>query len=124
MAYDSNKGVSMLGAVLTDRMKSVSDMGGQGVDFGEIQADYSLKCNTFSQAIPKTDYSVLLYLTIGATLTSTQSDGKHGGHTSGTGSHSHTIKTPTQLSGLAPGDRVVVVWIGNEAVVIGKATKL
>lgn len=33
MAYDSNKGVAMLGAVLTDRMKNVNGINPQTLDF-------------------------------------------------------------------------------------------
>lgn len=124
MAYDSNKGVAMLGAVLTDRMKNVNGINPQTLDFGAIQADYSLKCNSYSQAIPKTDYSVLIYLTNGAVLTNTASAGKHGGHESGDGSHSHTIATPDTLRALVPGDRVLVAWVNDEAVVVGRVTKI
>ena len=44
--------------------------------------------------------------------------GKHGGHSSGDGSHGHTI-TPPQIK---PGDRVLVAWVMNEACVIDVVT--
>nr|DAV52415.1 MAG TPA: hypothetical protein [Caudoviricetes sp.] len=91
MAYDSNKGVSALGAVLTDRMKEVNGLNPAALDFGQIQGDYSLKCNTYAQAIPKTDYSVLMHLTMGEAI--------------------------------APGNRVLVAWVNNEAVVVGRVSR-
>lgn len=48
----------------------------------------------------------------------TTSGGKHGGHSSGDGSHGHTI-TPPQIK---PGDRVLVAWVMNEACVIDVVT--
>jgi hypothetical protein len=40
--------------------------------------------------------------------------GTHGGHTGGDGSHTHTAAPPQ----LKTGDRVLVAWVQNEAVVI------
>lgn len=127
MAYDSTKGISKLGAVMQERMQKVNGMSPQALDFGVIQTDYSLKTNSYTKAIPKTDYSVLIDLTIGpagGVLTNTLSDGRHGGHESGNGSHSHTIAIPEKLRALAPGDRVLVAWVQSEAVVVGRVVRL
>lgn len=127
MAYDSNEGVSKLGAILQERMQKVGGLTPPALDIGEIQGDYSLKCNNFSKAIPRAEYSVLIYLTTGATgavLTNTLSQGTHGGHTGGNGSHSHTIAIPDKLRAIAPGDRVLVAWVNQEAVVVGRMAKI
>lgn len=47
-------------------------------------------------------------------LAYTISGGSHGGHEGGNGSHTHTAKPPQ----IKPGDRVLVAWVQNEAVVI------
>ena len=60
-------------------------------DFGVIKKDYSLVSNTFPLPIPKKDYSVCRLL---ANLSTNVSGGTHGGHNSGTGSHSHKVVMP------------------------------
>ena len=143
----TNRGVSNLGAVLSERMKK-EGASPLVLDFGQIQDDYSLKTNTFAKPIPKGDYSVCRQLTLGATnghLTYTigggnsgdgthshGSSGTHGGHVSGTGSHTHTnegahvhdVLIPEVMRSIEPGDRVLVAWVQNEAVVIDIVTKL
>lgn len=54
------------------------------------------------------------------------SSGTHGGHTGGDGSHTHTsegphvhdVLIPDKMRKLLPGDRVLVAWVQNDAVVI------
>lgn len=113
------------------------------IDFGLIQEDYSLKTNTFPIPIPVTDYQVCRYLTLGkegAVLGSTQenqgshshahsNDGSHSGHLSGDGSHSHASHgggdhihdalVSSKMCSIKPGDRVIVAWVQNDAVVLG-----
>lgn len=125
--YDSNKGISQLAGVLQNRMQGVNGMNPLALDFGLINGDYSLKCNNFAKPIPRSDYSVCEKLTLGPAgghLTETLSDGKHDGHTGGDGSHAHTIKIPPKLRSIGPGDRVLVAWIQNEAVVVDRVTKI
>ena len=64
-------------------------------DFGTIKADYSLVTDSFPEAIPRGDWS--------------------------------TLRRPVateEESGLQPGNRVLVVWVGNEAVVLGSIVKM
>lgn len=72
------------------------------IDFGVIQADGSLLTNTFQIPIPKADYLVCGHLKARTETT---------GSTQG---HSHTVTTRA----LAIGDRVLVAWVQNDAVVI------
>lgn len=141
--YDSKRGVSKLGEVLSGRMRAINGMTPLPLDFGVIQDDYSLKTNTFAKPIPKTDYSVCRHLTLGKTgtyLTVTANDGihshglsgTHGGHVGGDGSHvhrdegphKHDVLIPEKMRWIQPGDRVLVAWVQNEAVVVGIVTKL
>ncbi len=81
------------------------------LDFGEIQTDGSLITNTFPVPIPRGSYSVLRQLTlgnIGSTLT----------ETSISDTHNHTVLLPEEMRSIVPGDRVLVAWVQNEAVVI------
>lgn len=108
-------GMEKLAKVLDSRMgeHSGNDF---SFDFGVIKKDYSLVANTFPLPIPKKDYSVCRLL---SNLTTTASGGTHGGHSSGTGSHSHQIVMPK----LKPGDRVLLVWVEGEPVVIDVVVK-
>lgn len=135
MSGNGNPGVSKLGQVLQERMKACGTTP-LLLDFGAIQSDMSLLTNTYPIPIPKTDYTVCRQLTLGATgavLTTTATDGLHshgpsGEHTqeSGTGVHSHTnegthihnVLIPEKMRKLKPGDRVLVAWVQNEAVVV------
>ena len=63
-------------------------------DFGTINSDYSLVMDSFSVTIPRGEWSMIRQPTAGTD------------------------------SGLKPGDRVMVAWVGNEAVVIGSITRM
>ena len=142
MSYNSNKGAARLGAVFSERARKVSERKGSPLDFGVIQDDYSLKLNNFDKPLPKGAYSVCRQLTLGETdkhLTFTikagnpndgthnhGSSGTHGGHLGGDGSHTHTgegphvhdVLIPEKMRSLKPGDRVLVAWVENEAVIL------
>lgn len=146
MAFDSNPGTSRLANVLAGRMRKEGDAP-LVLDFGEIQSNGSLITNTFQTPIPKGDYSVLRQLTLGEvntgfTETSTEPEvnitvelkpveskpvesesieSKPVESESGTitiPSHMHEVKLPSKMRNLAAGDRVLVAWVQNEAVVI------
>lgn len=133
MSFNSYAGTSKMAKILSERMKAESKSS-LVLDFGKINPDYSLTTNTFPVKIPKGDYSVCRQLTLGNTgssFTSTSSDdhshsgGSHGGHELGNGSHSHSdgvhshsVLLPEKMRSIKPGDRVLVAWIQNEAVVI------
>lgn len=142
MGYDSNKGASKLGAVFTERIRNMNNLKAAPLDFGVIQEDYSLKANNFDKPIPKGEYSVCRQLTLGETDThltftiaggnpkdGTHNHGSSGAHTHGLtsggahvhmgeGPHVHDVLIPEKMRWLKPGDRVLLAWVGNEAVVI------
>lgn len=132
--FDGHPGTNKLAEVLSKRMNKQAETP-LVLDFGEIQANGSLITNTFPVPIPKGDYSVCRQLTLGktgATLTSTLTDGshkhdngEHEGHETGDGkhehtggSHKHTVVIPEKMRSVGPGDRVLVAWVQNEAVVV------
>ncbi len=108
--FDSHPGTSRLAAILCSRMRQENDSP-LLLDFGEIQKDGSLKTNTFGMPIPNGGYSICRHL-IG--LAFQVSGGNHGGHTGGDGTHQHTAVLPA----VKPGDRVLVAWVQNEAVIV------
>ena len=127
--FDTKRGVSKLGDVISERAKAVNGLNPLVLDFGVIQSDYSLKTNTFAKPVPKGDYSVCRQLTLGPTgawLTEThvKMDGSHTHPVpTGGGAHDHDIKIPEKMRSIKPGDRVLVAWVQNEAVVVDIVTK-
>jgi len=131
-----NPGINKLGKVLQQRMRETSTSP-LVLDFGVIQQDYSLLTNTYPIPIPKVDYMVCRDVTHnpGVPLAKTKSgQGQHphgpsGGHDQyqGSGEHSHPgtegahihdVVLPETMYWLRPGDRVLVAWVQNDAVVI------
>ncbi len=108
---DNSPGVSRLAGAI----RELADIGKDGsllLDFGTIQGDGSLLTNTYQIPIPKSDYIVCRHLksrSVTPTTTST-SVGDHGSH-----SHKVTVSTREPLE---RGDRVLVAWVQNDAVVI------
>lgn len=115
-----NEGINKLAGVMQSRIKNVSKKPAV-LDIGQIGSDMSLTTNQFPKPIPQTDYLVCRQLTLGATgslLTETKTRGQHGGHISGDGSHDHEIKIPEKMRSIKAGDRVLVAWVGDDAVVV------
>ncbi len=126
-----NPGINKLGKVLQQRMRE-TNASPLMLDFGAIQGDYSLLTNTYPIPIPKTDYLVCRQLTIGETsskLTTSATDGSHDVYSDpypepvythvGIGiNHKHDVLIPEKMRWLKPGDRVLVAWVQNDAVVI------
>lgn len=115
VGLDGHPGISRLASVLSNRIKKENESP-LVLDFGEIQANGSLMTNTFPVPIPKGDYSVCRHV---GSLKFTISEGGHMGHEGQTeeyhtGEHTHTVKPPS----IKPGDRVLVAWVQNEAVVV------
>ena len=134
MAYDSNAGISKLGAVISRRAGQMDALNPLPLDFGEIQGDYSLKTNTYGRPIPKGQYSLCRQLTLGeegkwladthymkAGAHTHNGCGAGPGHNDGV--HDHDVKIPEKMRSLLPGDRVLVAWVQNEAVVIDIVVK-
>lgn len=86
------------------------------LDIGTIQSDMSLMTNTFPKKIKKGDYHVCRHVNGFRYKTDRKesSHGEHGGHVSGSGTHSHWVKPPE----LMKGDKVLVAWVQNEVIVI------
>ena len=132
----NNEGANLFARVMQKRMQDVGDAP-PVLDLGTIQADGSLLTDNYPVPIPKSDYLICRSLTNGKkdeALTKTKqgqgqhdhSGGGHGGHLSGSGDHEHTqqgphvhdVLIPEKLRSVKAGDRVLVSWIGSEAVVI------
>lgn len=109
------------------------------LELGTIDAGMNLVVDWIATPIP--DYMVCRHLTLGAkdsVLTKTQAagkpnDGTHshgpsGSHSqySGNGTHSHTneaphihdVLVPEKMQKLKPGDRVLVAWASDTAVIV------
>ena len=128
------KGVDKLGLVLHSRMVQTSAAPAI-IEFGTIKSNLSLQTDSYPVPIPKGQYHVCRSLVHKDPLTVTKDgDGNHGhgpsgGHAqySGDGIHSHPategghvhqIVRPANMRPLKAGDRVLVAWIGSEAVVV------
>lgn len=115
-----NSGATALTNTLHGMIKSMTDKP-PVLDFGIINADYSLKINTFGKPIPKNEYSVCRQLLYDPSepLTVTYVDGEHGHpDASPPGTHQHEVKLPKKMRRLKPGDKVLVAIIQNEFVVV------
>jgi len=102
--------LTALGELLNSQMQRVQAAGAtQSVEFGVIQEDLSLRVDSLKDDIPKGEYLLNLSLTglTGDFLVSSV-DGTH--------PHSHTLPAP--LRGIRPNDRVLVLWVGNQPVVL------
>lgn len=86
--FDENSGTNKLANVLIKRIKKEGESP-LFLDFGEIQENESLTTNTFPVAIPKGQYSICRH-----------------------------INGIDEFPALCVGDRVLVAWVNNEAVVI------
>lgn len=107
--FDGHPGTAKLASVLCQRIKKENETP-LILDFGEIQANGSLMTNTFPIPIHKGDYSVCRQLTLGDTgevLTSTNEIQPE-----------HEITIPEKMRSIEAGDRVLVAWVQNEAVVV------
>lgn len=111
---NGNPGMNRLAQVIQGRIKKNQDADSALIlDFAEIQSDYSLLTNTYPLPIPKGDYMICRQLTLGAEgdyLTNMTVAGHH--------EHTHDVLIPETMRKLKPGDRVLVAWVQNDAVVI------
>lgn len=119
-AERGNPGINNLTNVLNGMMSAKMDTP-PVLDFGIINADYSLTTNSFRQPIPKNEYSVCRSVTYNpkVPLTETYNDGSHGHpDASPPGTHTHKVKLPEKMYWIQPGDEVLVAWVNHEAVII------
>ncbi|MBC3798018.1 hypothetical protein [Acetobacterium tundrae] len=75
------------------------------IDFGQINEDGSLRTNSYPQDVPSNSY-----LICGNLL-----DNDCTCESAGDPAHAHAIKTEKRI---AIGARVVVAWVGNDAIVV------
>lgn len=100
-----------MGAALIEKMRQISDKPNV-LDFGSILADFSLQTNSFPVPIPKGDYFICRMAAL--------SNEDDWAVTDLTANHRHQVALPESLTPLRPGDRVLVAWIEDDAVVIDK----
>ncbi|MBR1805848.1 MAG: hypothetical protein IJ774_05590 [Selenomonadaceae bacterium] len=135
-------GANALTRTFQQMAKGISDKPPQ-LDFGIINGDYSLTTNSLGRPIPKDEYSVcrsVIYhrdypLTEDLAGTPkhfsqptkiTIENGRHIHACASpycpwpapTGDHFHWVELPLKMRRLQPGDKVLVAWIQNEAVVV------
>ncbi len=125
--FDGHPGTNMLANVLCGQIKR-ENVRALDLDFGEIMENGSLLTNTYPVPIPKGEYSVCRQLTLGKTgekLAKTKKDGQHSHPSVGqAGSeHEHIVLIPEKMRSIKAGDRVLVAWVENEAVVVDIVTK-
>lgn len=102
--------IQRLGATLADRMKKTSAAAIPMLPvLGTIGSNLSLNVDSLPDPIPKGDYMMNLMLAGDSyrTGSAATADGL---------SHSHTL--PDTFRSLKAGDRVLVVWCGNEPVIV------
>lgn len=120
MSKRGNPGANKLTNVLVGMMQKTNEHP-LVLDFGIIGSDYSLTTNTYPVPIPKGDYSVCRAVTYDPSVPLTQSynDGEHSQPDAGYGgAHTHDIKLPEKMYWIRPGDKVLVAWVQDEAVVV------
>ena len=131
-------GANNLTRIFRNIARGIADKPPQ-LDFGKINADMSLTTNLFPQPIPCDEYSVCRSVLYSDAYPLTEDmagfseptkitvpDGAHihicnspycpWGAPSG--QHWHWVSLPKKMRRLKPGDKVLVAWIQNEAVVI------
>ena len=137
-----NSGANSLTNVLHGVIKGISDKP-NALDFGRINADMSLTTNSLGVPIPPDSYSVCRSVLYSPSYPLTEDvlgvprrlpkdtkvtieDGAHI-HACGSpfcpwpmpsGQHWHWTELPRKMRRLQPGDKVLVAWVANEAVVI------
>lgn len=131
--------IEKLGSLMQAQMKKTAQ-GNRTIclELGTINKDLALIVSSLSNPIPRGDYMLCRQLTLGPTheiLTQTKAGqgthphGPSGGHSqyegsgvhshpSSEGAHVHDVLIPETMRWIKPGDRVLVAWVGTEAVVI------
>lgn len=117
-----------LGSVLSGNMQRTGRaMIPTTVELGTINGDLSLSVDSLSGKIDPSDYMVDLRLTHDTyktyETTHQHTGGSHGGHEGGNGQHSHDDgkhdhRVPSVFRRLEAGDRVLVMWVGHEPIIV------
>lgn len=119
--------IQRLGDTLSRRMvRSANAAIPTTVELGTINSDLSLTTDGLGGKIPPSDYMIDLRLTHDTYLTSEETHqhegGKHhqfsgdGYHTHNDGIHSHRL--PSVFRRPKAGDRVLVIWVGHEPIIV------
>ena len=103
---DNSPGMSRLAGVLKGIAKDAQDKA-LVLDFGVIQSDKSLLTNTYPSPMPMSDYVVCRSLKRRTDSFTTNTASGH--------NHSGSVTTHEAL---AAGDRVLVAWVQDDAVVV------
>lgn len=107
-------GINKLAQALQGRMNQVMNGNKDTVcDLGTIQSDMSLLTDLFPIPIPRGSYLVCRQLTIGD-----KDEEFAETNEKGIDNHKHKVKLPESMRKLKPGDRVLVCWVQNDAVVV------
>lgn len=109
--HQKQTAMTKLAGVLIEKMKQISAYPAM-LDFGSILPDFSLQTNRFPVPIPQNAYFVC--------RTAALSFRQGFGQTEESLDHTHTIALPEILNPIEPGDRVLVAWVEDDAVVIDK----
>ena len=120
MSKKGNPGINKLANVLQSQIAGASEQE-LPLDFGIINADYSLTTNTFPLPIPKNEYSVCRAITYDPSVprTETYRDGEHSQPDAGYGgAHINQVRLPEKMYWIRPGDKVLVAWVQNEPIII------
>lgn len=128
--------VQKLGDTLSDRMKKTAGAAFKTtLELGVIDGSLSLTTDSIKNPIPKGAYMVSLALThenyfsynemnSSANAPHIHAGGKHDGHESGDGEHTHDAdglhdhRAPSVFRNLRAGDRVLVAWVGHQPIVV------
>ena len=120
MSKRGSPGANALANIISEIAEQKSDTP-LVLDFGIITENYSLKTNTFPLPIPKSEYSVCRWVPYdpGVPRTQTYNEGAHSHRNEGFGgSNVHDVGLPEKMNWISPGDKVLVAWVQDEAVVV------
>lgn len=110
---EGNKGANYLARVINAAATNVVNQRTQSPVLGRIQSDMGLLLDDFPIKIPRSDYLVSEHLTLASDYF-TDTNVRDGVR--------YRVQTPSQLSPLSPGDRVLCIPVnqGRDYVVIGR----
>lgn len=100
---ENGKGIGQLAAVVDDRIRERAQGGMEQTlmfDFADVLGDYSIRPNTYPAVIPLKDY------------TACKNAGNH-----------HYGALPPPPPQIKPGDRVLIVWVGKQPVLVDVITR-